>query len=351
MANDTIRNVRGLQAAFLSIQEHGQRGVLGQFMLPPAYRPVPIEEAIERLTAAAEPEAARLRLGATHAWLRRNPKDVATAQRLLGRGSLRQSTANTLGGTITDPLDFVLRNTSAADGQPYETRNASSETTFDSVSLVTTVTVSVEVKRAIEPMAALIDPRGWATGAPLFFEDSYQVVTDATGAPTFAGTTPVPSPSVRLGQSWEGVFYENFRWQWNDITTSSFQNLLNMDFSVREGAIEYTFLLRECLSSTVGLLTRAGGLDVDSGFARLQQRGEWVHVVAQKSVRFTDMTPYSVETPIDIGQTLNYMAPSIVGGWMEFFTIQGVTSDPPKTTLAPTPGGDIEGAPAKGKVA
>jgi len=74
---------------------------------------------------------------------------------------------------------------------------------------------------------------------------------------------------------------------------------------------------------------------VDSGFAEViavpGSAPVWWKVKAQKNLRFTDRTPGNVglEVPVDLGIALNFLAPAMLGVFLDRSVSLAVCQPPP----------------------
>lgn len=193
----------------------------------------------------------------------------------------------------------------------------------DPRTLVSKVTGTVDVKAKPRELAAMIDPRRWKEFNPIFR------VSDPVESPR--GNEP--------GKDWSGVLYEDVVFEMNDSTTGRFENLLNVSFTVKDERSRTNYGLYRAITSQIWLLGRPGGIDVNRGFWEARALGDgWTQMKVLKELRFTDATPRDTGSlgPWDFGHTMNYMAPAILGMWIDaLLSAAAELSDAWSTATAP----------------
>lgn len=205
---------------------------------------------------------------------------------------------------------------------------------FDPHTFITTAVVSAQVKRPVSDFAKQSDPRNWATVAPIAFQQSYQVQLAADGSPRqdedgcFLALLPGAPGASALGSSWRGKMFEDVVFAVDELQLSQFRNLLNIQFEVTRERVRMDFSLYRAVSCDVVVRELPGGLDVDDGFFSAEPvrgRKGWTQITGKKRVRFCDLTPSDSPymEPATSGQYLNYMAPSLVGIFMDEFIYNG----------------------------
>lgn len=192
------------------------------------------------------------------------------------------------------------------------------ESRLDLTTLVTTVDIPSRSNMSFAQLVEFLDPRSWSRSP--FWPESYEVTLDKD---THEFTKVPGTPKLGLPTTgWSGFLFEHVEWNWNLSTVSSFKNYLRIDYKVDEQAqtIELDFDLYLCDGSQLYALVLRRGIDIDFGFQRVRANPSgsgWV-LNTQKNLRFSDTldrrTPF--EGPIGSGQLLIYMAPAIVGLWM-----------------------------------
>ena len=365
------------RAALLSVYYHTyDRGGAARMLLPAQLRPLRLEDAVpaihedDRRLALAKLVAAG-GLENRHGLYPLTSRLLATVH---GLNAANEETLTELVSTTRDavaaeltrsiPKKFTPCNVGVLlDSRGYSTavhnvlsnnvlggpacsqKNADTDVDFDVNTLVSTATTTIEVQRHFADLAKIMDPRGWRELGPDYFAHSYkakevngtvQYKDDGNPEPDVGTTAPI-------GTDWSGVLFEQFEWNWNDLSLSQFRNLLRIKFEVdhTQGAehlhLEYSLI--QCLDSMVGYDEQDGGLDVDSGFADVIGIGgsappTW-QVTAQKKLRFTDRTPGNVglEVPVDLGMALNFLAPAMIGIFLDRSVSLAVCQPPPTGVL------------------
>lgn len=253
----------------------------------------------------------------------------------------KQQLVSALGSSSLDDA-LATPDSQAVLRQPILRQHIASSAEYDPNTLITTAKVHVRVKRPLWELVRLLRPAGWADSAPDYFQSTYWVANkgenpvvdqDASGRPEGRPLSQQPDFDTYTGgdKSFEGVFYENFEWDWTVTTLSAFRNFLNTSYAATDETIDLEFSLRRCLQSQVGPMRRSGGLDVDSGYTRARLGADgWIDVEAIKNVRFTDLTDSNSDAgPMDPGLYMNYLAPSIVGSWMDQLVYAGLAAPLP----------------------
>lgn len=194
------------------------------------------------------------------------------------------------------------------------------ESRLDLRSLVTTVDIPSTSDCDFETLARRLDPRSW--GPSLFWPEVFREKLAPNGRELvrdLEATEPI-------GTSWEGFLFEHVEWNWNTHRVSSVRNHLRIKYDVKPGeqTIRLDYSLHACEGSQLFALVRNGGVDVDSGFQSVQKlpapgpRGERFELRTVKNVRFSDLLDrrFPNQGPAGAGQALSYLAPAIVGLWM-----------------------------------
>jgi hypothetical protein len=196
------------------------------------------------------------------------------------------------------------------------------ESTLNLTSLVTTVDIPSTSNCDFATLARVLDPRSWSLSP--FWPASYEVQLNESQS----GFAQPQSPSSQNGASWSGFLFEHVEWNWNISTVASFRNYLNIQYVVDEARqkLRLDFALYSCEGSQLYLLEqRQRGIDVDSGFqcvAPLAQSpnppGGPFRLRTVKNIRYTDLLDRQTpgQGPAGAGQFLSYLAPAVVGLWM-----------------------------------
>lgn len=310
-------------------------------MLPEKLRPMPLSDALVGMDAG-DHKVALAKLIAAGGLEKRHGLYQLTAtlfDEVIGAEE-RGTEAEKIFGELTDLIQQPMRDREVGlflDSRGYgaavhqvlfgQCRKTTTDTDvdFDVNTLVSTATVQIVVERPFADLAQVMDPRSWEALGPDYFRHSYKARQTATGKIRYIGDEPEPDPAGKTtppGTTWQGVLFEQFQWNWNEATLSEFRNLLNIDYeAVQDREITLKYNLSQSIDSTVGYDVQQGGIDVDSGTATARPSGtpnSWL-VTASKSIRFTDRTPGNIglEVPFDLGMALNFIAPSILGIFLD----------------------------------
>jgi hypothetical protein len=183
-------------------------------------------------------------------------------------------------------------------------------------SSVTTVVVRMKLGEAgtqdwFRLFSKYADPEHWKQTAPEFF----------------AGSRAAKDAKRRDNGSWSGKFHEIATWTQDSIAMSEFHNVLDIDFHLfhDKPATTLRYTLIESIYSRVAGETEDGGLDVDDGYmiAYYDKGTNSVLVEVLKKIRFTDRQSPTLPGGANIGQLLNFVAPSFVGLWLDRLVYEG----------------------------
>jgi len=159
------------------------------------------------------------------------------------------------------------------------------------------------------------DPLNW--GAP---PDSF-----------FKGTEPITITKYDGGLGWHGKLREHVQFAWNESAETIFQNILDIDFKVTASAeptVKLLYSLQETEFSDVAGWRQDSGLDIDDGYLIIcRNAGKEVLLEVLKKVRYTPRPRPSLPGGVDLGQLLNFMAPSTVGLWLDAMFYESVISE------------------------
>jgi len=195
------------------------------------------------------------------------------------------------------------------------------ESTLDLTSLVTTVDIPSTSTCDFAMLARILDPRSWSLSP--FWPASYEVQLNED-----RGEFTRPSAeNSQTGESWSGYLFEHVEWNWNVSTVASFRNYLNINYEVDaiNQRLRLDFALFSCEGSQLYLLEqRRRGIDVDSGFQCVtpvpgsNPPGGPFRLRTVKNIRYTDLLDRQTpgQGPAGAGQFLSYLAPAVVGLWM-----------------------------------
>ncbi|MFE8600704.1 hypothetical protein [Archangium violaceum] len=195
------------------------------------------------------------------------------------------------------------------------------ESTVDLNTLVTTVDIPSESRCDFGVLARTLDPRSW--GPSPFWPESFQVQP----TPDNRAFEPVPTAlESQIGTEWHGVLFEHVEWNWNTFRVASFRNFLNIDYVVKEPeqTIDLRFSLFSCEGSELFVVSFDRGIDVDAGFQTVAPipnpppGGARFRLQTVKNIRYSDLLDRRTPSlaPLGSGQILSYLAPVVVGLWM-----------------------------------
>ena len=158
------------------------------------------------------------------------------------------------------------------------------------------------VQKPLAQMVGDLDPYRWSKCSD-FFKRSEPV--DPVDYKPLGGR-------VANGKRWQ--MYERFA-----LPGAVFENILNICFTVTDTLISADYSLYDSLLFEFGALQLPGVLERDSGHVRAQAlSADWTQVSMEKTIRYRDLTPDDgPEGGIDAGQWLNYVAPAMLGLWID----------------------------------
>lgn len=194
------------------------------------------------------------------------------------------------------------------------------ESTLNLASLVTTVDIPSQSNCDFAFLARALDPRSWSVSP--FWPESYrvQISTDGRGFTRATEITP------QIGESWNGYLFEHVEFNWNLGNIAAFENFLDIQFVVdpAQRQLRLDFALFSCESSQFYALEfPRKGIDVDSGFQCVAplppgQQGPPLRIRTVKNIRYADFLDRTTpdQGPAGAGQALRYVAPAVVGLWM-----------------------------------
>jgi hypothetical protein len=151
----------------------------------------------------------------------------------------------------------------------------------------------------------------------------------ATAESFFKGTVPIdPITKYKDGLGWRGKLREHVQFAWNESAETIFQNILHVDFRVTDGTqptVKLLYSLQETEFSEVAGWRQDSGLDVDDGYLIIyQDPHKNVLLEVLKVVRYTPRPRPSLPGGVDLGQFLNFVAPSTVGLWLDAMFYEAV---------------------------
>jgi hypothetical protein len=195
------------------------------------------------------------------------------------------------------------------------------ESTLNLTSLVTTVDIPSQSNCEFAFLARALDPRSWSLSP--FWPESYRVQSS-----NGSGFTRAQEVTPQIGESWNGYLFEHVEFNWNLDNIAAFENFLDIRFVVdrAQQQLRLDFALYSCESSLFYALEfPRKGIDVDSGFQCVAplppapgQKGPLFRVRTVKNIRYADFLDRTTpdQGPAGAGQALRYVAPAVVGLWM-----------------------------------
>lgn len=277
-------------------------------------QPLPLPSAIKLLqqVPAEQLHPARLEVAPALAESR-----LASAIIVEHRQELIPQLAELLGQEVKNPRSFMKDYTATLS---ESLQGPVPESRLDLRSLVTTVDIPSTSDCDFGTLARRLDPRSW--GPSLFWPEVFREKLAPNGRELIRDL----EATEPIGTSWEGFLFEHVEWNWNTHRISSVQNHLRIKYDVKPGdqTIRLDYSLHACAGSQLFALVLNGGVDVDSGFQSVQKlpspgpRGERFELRTVKNVRFSDVLDrrFPNQGPTGAGQALSYLAPAIVGLWM-----------------------------------
>jgi hypothetical protein len=342
--------LRARQAALVSIHHHSGRIVVPQSLVPRSMRMVPLRESLRRLPAGGAHSGRRAlaRTWSQHPsqlgpdrkdYLERACKVVALPSDRLERhaGSGRVETfafpptfTQDLKPTRPRPPDMGLPCScclTAAealeipiDDFPVLLHDHAAWVDLDSS--VAWILIRLKLK-PYEHKGSRVD---WFE---LFKKNGDPLNWGAPPESFFKGTEPIePITKYGDGRGWHGKLREHVQFAWNDSAETVFQNILNIDFRVTDGpepTVKLLYSLQETEFSEVAGWRQDSGLDVDDGYLIIyRDQAENVLLEVLKIVRYTPRPRPALPGGVDLGQFLNFVAPSTVGLWLDAMFYESV---------------------------
>jgi hypothetical protein len=321
------------RAAMISIynQSHGI-GDRAMTLLPEAYRPIPLEQALDILAKDDSHHAASNRALGLANLAASGVHHVHHHRDLLNDFYHEHRHASGAGGTPQALHELVPPDTAKTDARNLvhlmlavpdkaKTRNRKLDVWYDSRRQMTKTEMNLEVHDSLNDLALMCDPRSWSQCSDLF-ASSYEV----EAANGWGLGAPPPKPTSMLGMSWAGLFYEGFELSFNSFVSNVFDNILYCDYEVprdEQGNAEsilLTYRIKRAICSKDLWLTRQGGIDIDFGMLSAEETSDgWLKVKATKNVRFTplDSGHPNFELPRMFVDIQNTMVPSLMAYWAE----------------------------------
>jgi hypothetical protein len=187
----------------------------------------------------------------------------------------------------------------------------------DPITLVTFAGARVEVQRPPSAFTVMADPQNWINQASLFWKESDRVA-DASGQ--FVPIANLPPPGTV--NYTDALLHEVVTMSYNPFFPIVGDNILVANYENTTDPYGFEVKLFQCLSTTIGASTEAGGIDVDSGrfaVASIPAKPGWTELTGTKRARFTarELCGFS------LGPWLNAFAPFVLGVFMGILVYEG----------------------------
>jgi len=235
---------------------------------------------------------------------------VALREALRVAGASARVPTNATGGGASAPRRLAPFTPATDDGPPL--RNPTCTVEFNANSGVTSIVGRVEVRRTVEQLAPILDPRAWACtgsviGAAFLVEDQDGEYVPRTDLDT------MKLGKLKLPKNESVLLYEYAR---SDI--ASFENILAISkFEVGQRHIQVDYYLHDCLICTFGILTASGGLTVNQGYSKATWGTDgWATVEVVKNVKVRDLTPNDPGNRFDFGESVNATIGAALSQWV-----------------------------------
>ena len=276
-------------------------------VLPPRLRPMRLEDALDVLIAhpdqhgGARRRRAALRLGAANLHKKARPEVVHRVTKLANEVYVERL-LDPIGKPHLRSLDRVLASAPRPEIDCVVVNNVGIKVSYNPRTHDSTVISVGLVQKPLAKMVDDLDPYLWSKGSD-FFERSEPV--DPVDYQPLGGR-------VDNGKRWQ--MYERFV-----LPGAVFENILNIRFTVSATEILAKYWLFDSLLFEFGALQLPGVLERDSGYVRAREIPQnWTKVSMKKTIRYRDLTPDDgPEGGIDAGQWLNYVAPAMLGLWID----------------------------------
>ena len=276
-------------------------------VLPPRLRPMRLEDALDVLIAhpdqhgGARRRRAALRLAAADLHEKARPEVVHRVTKLANEVHV-EGLLDSVGERDLSSVNSVLKKAPHAKIDCAAVNNVKIKVDYDPRTHDSTVISVGLVQKPLAQMVGDLDPYRWSKCSD-FFERSEPV--DPVDYKPLGGR-------VANGKRWQ--MYERFA-----LPGAVFENILNICFTVTDTLISADYSLYDSLLFEFGVLQLPGVLERDSGYVRARAlSADWTQVSMKKTIRYRDLTPDDgPEGGIDAGQWLNYVAPAMLGLWID----------------------------------
>src|SRR5438046_1876196 len=254
-----------------------------------------------RRRVAARPHG-RARLGAANLHKKARPEVVHRVTKLANEVYVERL-LDPIGKPHLRSLDRVLASAPRPEIDCVVVNNVGIKVSYNPRTHDSTVISVGLVQKPLAKMVDDLDPYLWSKCSD-FFERSEPVDP--------VDYKPLGGRVAANGEVWQ--MYERFA-----LPGAVFENILNIRFTVSATEILAKYWLFDSLLFEFGALQLPGVLERDSGYVRAREiRSNWTKVSMKKTIRYRDLTPDDgPEGGIDAGQWLNYVAPAMLGLWID----------------------------------
>ena len=298
-------------------------------MLPAGMRPMPVSEALQRISRANDAHAgARMWMAfgmmeqgtaALQQLVRANQADAADA--LIPDGVLKAISVAYAAFLQASVGSVVALLEALCERQESPCFDVTSCGTFSGNTLKTSLDSYVAVRKPLSKVAPLLDPRAWASCSDLFRR------TCQVAKPIGCDPVCLPAKPADLGTDWKGELYERAVVGYQEVENllsidlaacdvGTAKGRLKIDYSLfrsishRFGGWEFPGLMRNN-SGTITATAVAGGKD-------LQPDAEPPHtrIRVTKLVHYGRAGSWSGTSALDVGELCNYLAPAFLTLWV-----------------------------------
>ena len=277
-------------------------------VLPPRLRPMRLEDALDVLIAhpdqhgGARRRRAALRLAAADLHEKARPEVVHRVTKLANEVHV-EGLLDSVGERDLSSVNSVLKKAPHAKIDCAAVNNVKITVDYDPRTHDSTVISVGLVQKPLAKMVDDLDPYLWSKCSD-FFKRSEPVDP--------VDYKPLGGRVAANGEVWQ--MYERFA-----LPGAVFENILNIRFTVSATEILAKYWLFDSLLFEFGALQLPGVLERDSGYVRAREIPQnWTKVSMKKTIRYRDLTPDDgPEGGIDAGQWLNYVAPAMLGLWID----------------------------------